>query len=154
MWPSVPPPDPVAPAGATDELLKRGAIVPGVTHLSGLSGGAHTAIALHMGWNGSQQLAFWRGVFEDCYAVYGKACGPGGHLTSVLRAHYMKYLPHDIHKRGGWCLAVHAADLGAASACHPPTHFCPECLPRFNLIAWAPACSGGEAADRCQPAGC
>ena len=83
-------------------LLRRGAIVPRVTHLSGLSGGAHTSIALHMGWNGTQQLAFWDGIFADCFAVYGPDCGPGGHLSSVMRAHYMKALPADIHKRGGW----------------------------------------------------
>jgi hypothetical protein len=132
-------------------LLRRGAIVPRVTHLSGLSGGAHTSIALHMGWNGTQQLAFWDDIFADCYAIYGNDWGPGGHLSSVMRAHYMRALPADIHKRGGWGGLLAAATRTTATAHVPDTAPTNRAPPSLTALPGA-ACSGGQAAHRHEPA--
>jgi len=53
-------------AGVMDSMLKCGAVVPGVTKMAGLSGGAITSVLTTVGLNGTQQFKFWRDAVVNC----------------------------------------------------------------------------------------
>ena len=47
-------------SGVVDGLLEAGVILPGVTPLAGLSGGAFTSVATTLGLDGLSQKDFWQ----------------------------------------------------------------------------------------------
>jgi hypothetical protein len=74
-----------AAAGVAQGLLERGVILPKVTPLSGLSGGAFTSTLTHLGLNGSAQAAFWQDLIAECSEMWGDCAGHINAIAEVRR---------------------------------------------------------------------
>lgn len=78
-------------------LLDRGVIQPGTSTLSGLSGGAFTAVAAALGLSGKQQKEFFMGTLKECLQRWGSCTG---HMNAVVEERLYNWLPNDVASRG------------------------------------------------------
>jgi hypothetical protein len=114
-------------SGVAGVLMERGVIKPGVSHLSGLSGGALTAVLTALGFDGAQQREFFVSAVAECVERWGSC---KGHINEVLRERLADCLPDDAASKGEDGLA--AAVLGAPLLLQVRA---PECV-RYVLRMW------------------
>lgn len=94
-----------------DTLLQKGVIVPGVTPLSGLSGGAYTSVLTTVGWNGTKQSDFWNTVTTKAAKTY---TSPAGHLNEVIQPMLNSLLPVDVARQINGKVRVGISQLNAS----------------------------------------
>ncbi|KIZ05966.1 hypothetical protein MNEG_1991 [Monoraphidium neglectum] len=94
--------------------MERGVIKPGVSHLSGLSGGALTAVLTALGFDGAQQREFFVSAVAECVERWGSC---KGHINEVLRERLADCLPDDAASKvsGRVRVALSQLDAGRTS---------------------------------------
>jgi hypothetical protein len=98
-------------AGVVGTLLQRGVIVPGVTPLSGLSGGAYTSVLTTIGWNGTRQSDFWNAATTKVAETY---TSPAGHLNEIVQPMLNSLLPANVANQINGKVQVGMSQLDAS----------------------------------------
>ncbi|GBF88086.1 hypothetical protein Rsub_00798 [Raphidocelis subcapitata] len=99
-------------SGVAEVLIGRGALVPGTTPLSGLSGGALTAAVTTLGMGGAAQRDGWMGMVKDCAKRWGTCAG---RLNTVVTERLRSALPDDAAAKLGSVVRVGLSQLDAQS---------------------------------------
>ncbi|KAI7842840.1 hypothetical protein COHA_003585 [Chlorella ohadii] len=98
-------------SGVSEALLERGVVVPKQTPISGLSGGAFTGTFLHLGFNGTDMLEFWKSIIDDCTKTPG---GCVGHLNGRMEDKLEKVLPQDAAEQITGVMRIALSQLDAS----------------------------------------
>lgn len=99
-------------SGVVQALLEKGVIVPGVTPLSGLSGGAFTAVFTTLGLSGEEQKNLWIDIITACGMRFNGSCT--GHLNALLDEHLAEVLPDNVTDSVNGLVRIAVSQLNAS----------------------------------------